>query len=218
MGSDKKNSSFRPYDLAKGGILQCCEAISFGMPFEVWKTYMGANRNEGTMQAWRSVYKNGGVGAFWRGWEAKIVESFLKGGVLLFAKEGIMNTTRGLGMGDLTSATLGGAGGGVIQVAVIAPCSYIVSAAVVAGKEGGKVSSLQRVSMTYQKSGVRGFYKGSVPLMARQATNWASRQGITDYVRSVFAKSKPTGERLSIGEEALAGTYSVLFPPSFPCL
>ena len=95
MGGSK---SFHPYDLAKGGVLQCAEVITVGMPFEVWKTYMGAHRHEGTMQAFRSVYKSGSVKAFWRGWEAKMVESFLKGGVLLFAKEGIIRSTQSFGL------------------------------------------------------------------------------------------------------------------------
>ena len=72
MGGEKK---LEAKNLIKGGVLQCAEAATLGMPFEVWKTYMGANRNESTMQAFRSVYRSGGVRAFYRGLEAKIVES-----------------------------------------------------------------------------------------------------------------------------------------------
>lgn len=209
MGGGGKKS-FHPYDLAKGGVLQCTEAITFGMPFEVWKTYMGANRQEGTLQAFQSVYKNGGVRAFWRGWEAKMVESFLKGGILLFAKEGIIRSTQSFGLGELTSGLVGGFGGGVTQVVVIAPCSYIISAAVVGAKEGKKMSTMERVKMTYKQNGVGGFYKGSVPLMARQGSNWASRQGITDYVRRSIRNWKAGSnggveKGLSVGEEAMAG-------------
>lgn len=65
-------------DLLTGGVLQCMEAGSVGMPFEVWKTYMGSYRNESTMQAWRSIYTKGGVSAFWKGWQPKMVSlSFL---------------------------------------------------------------------------------------------------------------------------------------------
>ena len=208
MGGSKK--SFHPYDLAKGGVLQCAEAITVGMPFEVWKTYMGAHRHEGTMQAFRSVYKSGGVKAFWRGWEAKMVESFLKGGVLLFAKEGIIRSTQSFGLGELTSSLIGGFGGGVTQVVVIAPCTYVVSAAVIGAKEGKKMTTMETVMTTYKKNGIGGFYRGSLPLMARQGSNWASRQGITDYVRASFRNWKENsgkkGEHhLSVGEEALAG-------------
>ena len=76
MGGQKK---LEAKNLIKGAMLQCAEAATFGMPFEVWKTYMGANRNESTMSAFQSVYRSGGARAFWRGIEAKIVESALKG-------------------------------------------------------------------------------------------------------------------------------------------
>jgi len=73
-----------PMDLVKGGVLQCMEAITVGMPFEVWKTRMGSYRNESTMQSFRNIYKEGGVGRFWVGWQPKLVESFLKGFVYNF--------------------------------------------------------------------------------------------------------------------------------------
>ena len=63
-----------------------------------------------------------------------MVESFLKGGVLLFAKEGIIRSTQSFGLGELTSSLIGGFGGGVTQVVVIAPCTYVVSAAVISAK------------------------------------------------------------------------------------
>jgi hypothetical protein len=60
-------------DLVTGGVLQCLEAATVGMPFEVWKTYMGTYRTETTMQAFKSIYNKGGVGAFWKGWQPKMV-------------------------------------------------------------------------------------------------------------------------------------------------
>lgn len=38
-------------DLANGALLQCVEAATLGMPFEVWKTRMGRFRTESTAQA-----------------------------------------------------------------------------------------------------------------------------------------------------------------------
>jgi hypothetical protein len=60
-------------DLVTGGVLQCLEAATVGMPFEVWKTYMGTYRTESTMQAFKSIYNKGGVSAFWKGWQPKMV-------------------------------------------------------------------------------------------------------------------------------------------------
>ena len=75
------------------------EAATLGMPFEVWKTRMGRFRNESTVQAFVNVYKNGGgIGAFWRGTSAKMVESASKGAILLFSKEAIANSLLSAGV------------------------------------------------------------------------------------------------------------------------
>ena len=92
------------------------EAASVGLPFEVWKTHMGTYRSQGTMEAFRNIYRSGGVLAFYRGLQPKLFESFFKGGILLFAKEAIIKNCKGVGMGDVTAGLIGGFGGGVAQV------------------------------------------------------------------------------------------------------
>jgi len=116
-----------PKDMAIGSVLQCAEAATLGMPFEVWKTRyiqsgllytsghgsqknsMGRFRNEGSVEALVNVYKRSGflfssqttwpglnmgvligIGGYWQGTSAKMVESALKGGILLYAKEAIL--------------------------------------------------------------------------------------------------------------------------------
>lgn len=78
---------------------QCAEAATLGMPFEVWKTRMGRFRQETTLQAFRNVYRDGGIGAFWRGTSAKMVESASKGAILLYAKEAIATSMLSAGVG-----------------------------------------------------------------------------------------------------------------------
>ena len=70
------------------------EALTLGMPFEVWKTRMGRYRNENTVSAFVNVYKAGGGGmkgvmSFWAGLGPKMVESASKGAVLLVSREGM---------------------------------------------------------------------------------------------------------------------------------
>ena len=62
-------------DLFLGPLIQCAEAATLGMPFEVWKTRMGRFRQEGTMEAFANIYKQGGVKAFWAGTGPKMIES-----------------------------------------------------------------------------------------------------------------------------------------------
>lgn len=195
-------------DIIYGGLLQCAEAATFGMPFEVWKTHMGTYRTETTLGSFRTIYSRGGVVAFWKGWQPKMVESFLKGGILLFAKEGIIRTAKSLGMGDVSSGVLGGFGGGCAQVVVLGPCTYLITAGVAQRAGDVQVTMSQRVVQTWQQHGLPGFYRGGTALMLRQGSNWASRQGLTDVIRNRL-KQRHGGDvsqaRLSVGEEALAG-------------
>lgn len=159
------SKSSNPKDLVTGGVLQCIEAITLGLPFEVWKTHMGTYRSQGTMEAFRNIYQKGGVAAFWRGWQPKMVESFMKGGILLFSKEWAMKTARGLGMNDGPSGLIGGFFGGVAQVTIMGPCTFLVTAAVTGD---GKVSTLEKAKTTWQSRGIAGFYQGGTALILRQ--------------------------------------------------
>ena len=85
-------------DLVLGPTLQCLEAASLGMPFEVWKTRMGRFRHESTLTSFANVYKEGGITAFWKGTGPKMVESATKGAILLYAKEGILTYSLKSGM------------------------------------------------------------------------------------------------------------------------
>ena len=59
-----------------------------------------------------------------------MVESFLKGGILLFSKESIIKVLRSFeGVGEVQAGLLGGFGGGVCQVVVMGPCTFLVTAA-----------------------------------------------------------------------------------------
>jgi len=128
-----------------------------------------------------------GIGAFWRGFQPKMVESFLKGAILMFAKDAIIRSSMGLGTSEPVAGLLGGFGGGVAQVTVlgeelfanntnyisyliilndrVGPCTFLVTAAVTGDKSIGVV---ERITMTYQKQGIAGFYHGGTALMLRQ--------------------------------------------------
>eukprot|EP00051_Salpingoeca_urceolata_P007166 m.95169 g.95169 ORF g.95169 m.95169 type:complete len:408 (-) comp15144_c0_seq2:66-1289(-) len=198
-------------DARNGALLQMIEAASLGMPLEVWKTRMGRHRSESTLEALRAVYNSkgggwGGVRAFWSGTSAKMVESASKGAVLMFSKEFIKESCIGVGMTPTASGFIAGAGGGVCQVTVMGPCTYMVTTLV---NGGPNVSITNHIAHTWKTHGIRGFYPGGVPIAFRQATNWASRQGFTDATREVFKRTlypdNPATARLSVPQEALAG-------------
>ena len=197
-------------DIRNGSLLQMAEAATLGLPFEVWKTRMGRFRTESTLQAFRNVYTTGGGGfsgvhAFWNGFSAKMIESASKGAVLMVSKEGIKEVATTAGFSPFTAALIGGAGGGICQVTIMGPCTYLVTAAVT-GKQGS-ASTLQLAQSTYAVKGIRGFYPGGSAIAFRQMTNWASRQGLTEWVRIRMRKYKYGDEKakLSVGEEGLCG-------------
>lgn len=202
------SKSSDPKDIVKGGILQCVEAATLGLPFEVWKTHMGTFRQQGTMEAFSNLYKKNGIAAFYKGWEPKMVECFLKGGILLFSKEAIIRNLRSAHVDEVSAGLIGGFGGGVAQVTIMGPCTYLVTAAV-AGD--GKTPLMKQISTTWTQQGIKGFYSGGVALILRQGSNWASRQGFTDWVRSLLKSSKAgsgdtSNVKLTVLEEAFAGT------------
>jgi len=195
----KSGRMANPADLALGGLLQCVEAATLGMPFEVWKTRMGRYRGETTIQAFVNVYKRGGVSAFWAGTSAKMVESGTKGAILLFSKEAILQSMQTVTSNQTINGIVAGAGGGICQVTVMGPCTFLVTA-VVTGDKNVSISS--KIKQVWAKDGIKGFYPGGTALAFRQASNWASRQGITEFVREQF---KDKNGKLTVTQEAISG-------------
>eukprot|EP00301_Raphidiophrys_heterophryoidea_P017273 c2713_g1_i1.p1 GENE.c2713_g1_i1~~c2713_g1_i1.p1 ORF type:complete len:285 (+),score=59.72 c2713_g1_i1:191-1045(+) len=191
-------------DMAKGATLQCLEAATLGMPFEVWKTRMARNRNESTIEAFVNVYKRAGVYGFWQGTSAKMVESASKGAVLLWSKELILRSAQTAGINNTLAGLIAGAGGGICQVTVMGPCTFLVTA-MVTGKRD--VSLSKTITTTWNTHGLKGFYPGGTAIAFRQATNWASRQGFTEFTRDRLKVliHGSSDARLTVPQEALAG-------------
>eukprot|EP00670_Eutreptiella_braarudii_P007342 CAMPEP_0174286682 /NCGR_PEP_ID=MMETSP0809-20121228/12755_1 /TAXON_ID=73025 ORGANISM="Eutreptiella gymnastica-like, Strain CCMP1594" /NCGR_SAMPLE_ID=MMETSP0809 /ASSEMBLY_ACC=CAM_ASM_000658 /LENGTH=277 /DNA_ID=CAMNT_0015382851 /DNA_START=21 /DNA_END=854 /DNA_ORIENTATION=+ len=190
--------------LVQGAVLQCAEAASLGMPFEVWKTRMGRYRTEGTMEAFWNVHKTGGVLAFWNGTSAKMVESASKGAILLFAKETLLHSLETAGVNPTVAGVAAGAGGGICQVSVMGPCTFLVTAVVTQKNRTVQQTALQ----TWQEKGIGGFYPGGSAIAMRQATNWASRQGFTEWVRTRMRNTFHNGDKkakLTLPQEISSG-------------
>lgn len=73
---------------------------------------------------------------------------------------------------------------------------------------GGKsTNAVVLARETYSKSGLKGFYPGGTAIAFRQASNWASRQGLTEFVRIRMRRFKygDEGAKLTRGDEAVSG-------------
>jgi hypothetical protein len=193
-------TSASPRDMLIGGILQSLEAITLGMPCEVWKTRQGAFPHEGVVESMQNILKEGGPAALWRGSSAKMLESFLKGGVLLYAKETLLSSSEAVGLdrkSGFTSA-LAGAGGGIAQTVVMSPLTYVITFKVKNPdkRDWGTFKVLQ-------SSGIRAAYGSAIPMAGRQASNWALRQAIADTLVKKATKAK--GQKLSVPERMVCG-------------
>ena len=108
-----------------------------------------------------------------------------------------------MGMNDIAAGLVGGFGGGVAQVSVVGPCTFLVTASVTGDKS---ITMTQRIVQTYRTRGIGGFYHGGTALMLRQGSNWASRQGFTDAIRMwLLRRHTEAKPKLTAGEEAIAG-------------
>lgn len=130
-----------------------------------------------------------------------MVEGIFSGSVLLAAKEGLhtllseyaspmLSKSIGLDIPPSFVGFLSGAGGGAAQALVMGPTSLIVTACVAASNsESEEVSAFQVAQRIIKEKGVFGLYRGAPAVAMRQATNWASRQGFTEFVRPRIRKS-----------------------------
>lgn len=185
-------------DLLHGSILHCLETATLGMPLESWKTRMCVYRNENTITSFSNICKKGAL-QFYAGFYAKLVESATKGAVLLVSKEQILEVCNTLNVNKTTAGFIAGACGGICQSLVMTPCTFFITASI-----DKQISYTQKIKSIIKKSGISTLYKGNMAMCLRQGTNWASRQGITEFVRNQLLqrKKKQTVEQeLGIGLE-----------------
>lgn len=150
----------------------------------------------------QTILRERGVLSLWSGLSPRMVEGIFSGSVLLAAKEGLhtllseyaspmLSKSIGLHIPPSFVGFLSGAGGGAAQALVMGPTSLIVTACVAAASnsESEEVSAFQVAQRIIKEKGVFGLYRGAPAVAMRQATNWASRQGFTEFVRPRIRKS-----------------------------
>lgn len=150
-----------------------------------------------------------------------MAEGLFSGSVLLAAKESIhtvlseyaspmLSKNVGLSLPPSFVGFLAGAGGGAAQALVMGPTSLIVTACVAASNENEDVSALEVVQRIIKEKGVLGLYRGSPAVAMRQATNWASRQGFTEFARPRIPIAGVVGELMA---GCIGGTLSAWNTP-----
>merc|ERR1719271_837842 len=90
------------------------------------------------------------------------------------------------------------------------PCTFVVTATVTGSKDLN-VGNL--IATTWKEKGLKGFYPGGTAIAFRQASNWASRQGFTEFFRTKVAQLKygDAKAKLTKGDEAISGILGGAF-------
>ena len=134
-----------------------------------------------------------------------MVEGIFSGGVLLASKE-LIHTVLSDFVSPLIMKKVGivippsavgfasGAGGGMAQALVMGPTSLIVTACV---KNREPKSAFRVAKDVVAEHGILGLYRGAPAVACRQATNWASRQGVTEFIRPRIPIEGVAGELIS---------------------
>lgn len=165
--------------------------------------------NESPLESWRNIWilQGGGPAAYWAGLPAKVVEGSLCGACLMAAKEGT-RTALVRARTPLTEAAIGaisGMAGGVAQTAILAPTTFLIMTAATTQTPVGQTA----LQFWRRERPVTDLWTGGGPLALREASNWASRVGITDLIRNGMRRQgAPAGVALEIASGVLGGVLA----------
>lgn len=206
-GKPKKPVTWRT--LAIGGGIQVFEVSTLGQPFEVLKTHMAANRQDGLLAAIRKTYSRGGISGFYQGlipWAW--IEASTKGAVLLYTSSHLEHWFKHtLNLGGSAAGILAGMGGGLAQTyTTMGFCTFMKTVEVTRHKAiGQQIPSTWAVAGDILKrEGIRGLNRGASAVALRQMTNWGSRMGIARITEQLLRGDRPTSETLSASERLLS--------------
>ncbi|KAJ9445105.1 Citrate/oxoglutarate carrier protein [Diplonema papillatum] len=198
-----------------------CEVVmtaTFGQPLDVVKTRIAdSGGNKGILRTAAWVVRGEGVSGLYRGLFPWVFVEPLTGGVLtvvnLWAHERLAPCAASLAArADLSPAAafaahhaLSGAAAGVAQGVCIQPILRARTAEITRPRDGRSAQAY--LSDLVRKEGTRCLFRGGVPILLRQATNWASRFGISKYAETRLCSAKRTSPSqscpLSLADRAL---------------
>lgn len=200
MTEEIKKKPINFSNILLGAGLNMAEVTTLGMPLEVVKTTMAANRSLTFLQSTKLVMSRGGLLGFYQGlipWAW--IEASTKGAVLLFVSAESEYHFRKLGASGFVAGMGGGVLGGLFQAYLtMGFCTCMKTVEITRSKQaiGGAVqqTSMQVFKDIYKREGIKGINKGVNAVAIRQMTNWGSRFGFSrlaeDGIKSLTGKGK----------------------------
>jgi len=197
-----------PATLLRGAALRIASDMCGGTPFESIKCQVTATR-ETAGQAVRRIVREGGIRALWTGAPSRTVEGACVGAVFMLASTATRTQLAALGAGPTVAALTAGMVGGMAQATIMTPAGMVfTSLNVNRGKPGHEHDNAWSTARRIvHDQGPFGLYYGFKPMCLRQATNWASRAGLTEVARSVLGLQR-FGILGEIGSGILGGLGS----------
>ena len=163
-------------------------------------------RNETAIQSLQHIYKARGLSGFWIGLQPRLFEACTKGAILVYSREVLLSCCGRIGVRGAAAAALSGMGSGVAQTVVMGPATLLVVAANDAASTGREHGGLLgAVRAIHSERGIAGFAAGAGPMALRQASNWGSRQFISEALRGALLRRR-AAPSLRLWEEVLCGT------------
>lgn len=175
--------------LLRGALLRIASDLTGGTPLESIKTRV-AITTEGPVVAVRNIIQAGGIGALYTGTPSRTIEGALVGAVFMLGSTLTKAQLRRVGAVPTAAALAGGLVGGVLQAAVMTPAGLIFTTLNSSNKSGKKDTTMGVVQRVLAERGLGGMFAGTRPMCLRQATNWASRSGLTEISRTVLGLSE----------------------------
>ncbi|GKY97059.1 hypothetical protein MPSEU_000664500 [Mayamaea pseudoterrestris] len=194
--------------LFRGAALRIASDISGGTVFESIKTRVSTTK-ESPWEATRNIVNNGGILSLWTGTQSRIVEGALVGAVFMWSSRITKAQIVGMGAGPEVAALVGGLVGGVAQAIVMTPAGMVFTSLNCNKEKKGfeKDNAMSVTRRIVKEKGVRGMFYGGGPMALRQASNWASRAGLTEIARTSLGLSQ-MGIVGEIGSGILGGLGS----------
>lgn len=200
-------------NLLSGAFLRVSSDILAGTPLESIKCRV-TTTFDGPIQATRNIVNEGGFWALWAGTPSRTVEGMLLGAVYILGSSITKNRMQALGASPVACSLCGGLVGGVAQSIVMTPAGMVfTSLNVNQGKKGYENDNAITVTRRILKEkGVMGMYYGVKPMAMRQASNWATRSGLTEVCRTAL-KLQNYGVMGEIASGAIGGIGSLWNTP-----
>lgn len=197
--------------LLRGALLRITSDLAGGTVFENIKTRVTISHETMGTAAKNIVRLGGGWHALWSGSTTRSVEGFFVGAVFMLGSTVTKQQLRAWGAPPTVAALSGGLVGGIGQALVMTPAGMVFTSLNVqrsnAGNNAKHINALTVTRQIVREQGWRGMYSGFCPMALRQASNWASRAGLTEVARSVLGLQR-YGVLGEIGSGILGGIGS----------